>query len=93
MAKQKLPVLRLATDDNMSATSCLQVSVTKVLNLIELEHTTQNGRVEHFHLFTGQVDKLVEFLQKSKAWIESNYDPSLKPESYEEGGTEWFKEK
>ena len=91
MGKNSLPKLRLATDDNMSATSCLQVSVCKILNVIELEHTTQGGRVEHIHLFTEQVDKLVEFLQKSKAWIESGYDPKLKPESFEEEQTEWFK--
>lgn len=50
-----------------------------------------NNGVEHIHLFCEQVDKLVEFLQKSKAWIESGYKPELKPESFEEERTEWFK--
>ena len=91
MGKNSLPKLRLATDDNMSATSCLQVSVCKTLNLIEIEHIKQHDGREHIHLFTEQVDKLVEFLQKSKAWIESGYKDELKPDSFEEGGTEWFK--
>lgn len=86
-----MPKLRLATDDNMSATSCLQVTVCEILDVVEIEHTTQNGRVEHIHLFTGQIDKFIEFLQKSKIWIESGYKPELKPDSYEEEGTEWFK--
>jgi hypothetical protein len=91
MRKNSSPKLRLATDDTMSASSCLQVSVCKILEVIEIEHTRQHGSVEHIHLFTEQVDKLVEFLQKSKVWIESGYKPELKPESFEEGGTEWFK--
>lgn len=89
--KNNIPKLRLATDDNMSATSCLQISVCKILDVIEIEHITQHNGVEHIHLFCGQVDKLCEFLQKSKAWIESGYEPKLKPDSYEEEGTEWFK--
>ena len=75
MKKNNSPKLRLATDDNMSATSCLQVTVCEVLDVIEIEHTTQSGRVEHIHLFTEQIDKFIEFLQKSKAWIESGYKP------------------
>jgi len=90
MKKDKTPKLRLATDDDMSATSCLQVSVCEALDVIEFEHMNQSGRIETIYLYHGQVDKLTEFLQQSKAWIESGYDPELKPESYAENSTELF---
>jgi len=92
MEENKTPVLRLATDDDMSATSCLQVSVCNALNVIEIEHMNQNGRIETIYLYPCQVDDLTKFLQQSKAWIESGYDPELKPESYAENSTKWFDE-
>jgi hypothetical protein len=88
--KKNSPKLRIATDDDMSATSCLQVSVCEELDDIKLEHMNQSGRVETICIYTGQVDKLVKFLQQSKAWIESGYEPELKPESYTESSAEWF---
>ena len=90
MSEDNIPKLRIQTDDDMSATSCLQVSVYRPLNEIEFKHMTQYGRVESLSICSGQVDKLVKFLLESKAWIESGYDPELEPEAYAENGTKFF---
>jgi hypothetical protein len=90
MKKNGKPNLKLSTDDTMSMNSCLEASVIKLLNCIRIEHKRQGGSIEDIHLFPGQVDTLVRFLQQSKAWIESGYKPELMPDSYAEDGTQWF---
>ena len=75
----KKPRLIIETDDEISMQSQLHITINKQLNRIDLVHQRQNGHVEDIQLYPCDVDKLCEFLQKSKTWIESGYKEKLKP--------------
>jgi hypothetical protein len=86
------PRLKLLSDDDMSMNSLLEVKVCNVLNRIQINHLRQGGSEEIIYLFPEQVDKLVKFLNECNEWILSGYKEELRPTSYSEGGTEYFKE-
>jgi hypothetical protein len=75
----KNPILYLNTDDAMSANSELRAQVSKNLNRIRIEHESQFRGTDVIQVFPDQIDKLVNFLQQSKKWIESGYKKEFKP--------------
>jgi len=78
------PRLTLSTDDNMSMTSELYVTISKTLSRIDLTHIKQNGGEELIQIFPSQVKHLVKFLKEAEIWIKSGYKKELTPTSFNE---------
>jgi len=66
----KKPVIKIQTDDEMSMQSELKGEICDTLKTVDFTYTTQMRGDATIRLYPCDIDELVEFLVKAKAYLE-----------------------